>query len=125
MKITDGLLGEHALFYQIFDSLEEVMDEAASPIEIQRAFDAIRLAILSHAALEDEVLFANVARSGAEAGIISVMRAEHREIDGLTNAVARAGTLEEARGAARRLLDLLRVSQHRCAKIFVWPGLRQ
>ncbi len=111
MKITDGLLGEHAIFYQLFDGLDEVLDRAAVPGEIQRSFEAIVPAILSHAKLEDEELFSKIGRG--DAGIIAVMRSEHREIETVAMGISRATTLAQARDAGRRLLDLLRDHFHR------------
>jgi hemerythrin-like domain-containing protein len=106
MKITDGLLGEHAIFYQLFDALDDVLDRATSSGEIQRAFDAVTPAILSHAELEDEQLFSQIGRG--EAGIIAVMRSEHREIETVARGLSRTTTLAQTQSDARRLLDMLR-----------------
>lgn len=111
MKITDALLGEHALFYQLFDALDDVLDQAATTGEILRAFDVLRAAVLSHATLEDEALFSHVGRG--DAGIISIMRAEHREIETIAMGITRAKTIDEARSGGRALLDLLRDHFHR------------
>lgn len=108
MKITDGLLGEHALFYQLFEALEDVMSSASTPEEIHRAFEPVGRGILSHAAIENDILFTAIARGGSENGITAAMRAEHREIETLSSAVSRARSLDEARRAAQQLIDLLR-----------------
>jgi hemerythrin-like domain-containing protein len=112
MKIIDGLLGEHALFHSTFDGLEHVLSEATSAIEIQRAVETLAPGILSHAALEDELLLPAIA-AHIPNGPTQVMRAEHREIDALTAQIARAGSLEEARDCGARLLDLLRDHFHK------------
>lgn len=108
MKITDGLLGEHALFYSLFDSIETVVQQASTALEIQRAFDAVRDAVLTHAAIEDELLLGDLGNGPAV-----VMRAEHHEIDTLATSISRARTVEEARELAGRLIDLLRDHFHK------------
>lgn len=108
MKITEGLLGEHALFYRLFDAIEEVMGGATSSVEIQRAFDVVRAGILSHAKLEEDVLFESLGPAAPGAGLLSVMRAEHKEIDSLAMAITRAKTVEEARMVGDRLIGVLR-----------------
>lgn len=106
MKITDGLLGEHALFYQLFDVLDDVIASASTPSTIQTAFQPLAAGVLSHAAIENDILFS--ALGNGEGGITTAMRAEHREIEALVGAVSKARTLDEVRVAARQLLDLLR-----------------
>lgn len=111
MKITDGLLGEHALFYQLFDALEDALDAATRPEDIQHAFEPVAAGVLSHATVENDVLF--TALGNGEGGIATAMRAEHREIENLAQAVARARTLDEAKTSGRHLIDLLREHFHR------------
>jgi hemerythrin-like domain-containing protein len=108
MKITDGLLGEHALFYQLFDALEDVMSNASSAEDIQRAFAPLSRGVLSHATIENDILFTAIAQGGSENGITAAMRTEHREIEALSNAISKTRTLDEAHSAGQSLLDLLR-----------------
>lgn len=109
MKITDGLLGEHALFYALFDSVERVLADAQSVTEIRHAFEVIAEGIVSHANLEEELLFPALDAQGP----LRVMRAEHQEIEELVQAIAGAKSREDARDIGTRLLDVLREHFHK------------
>lgn len=79
MKITDALLGEHAIFYLLFDELERLVGNDA-PLEVQRALArTIGHALLSHAKLENELLFPAL----GDIPPVQVMRREHDSIDAL------------------------------------------
>lgn len=108
MKITQGLLGEHALSYALFDQVEAIAEDAKSLGEIATVESLLSSAVLSHAALEDEVLFPALVERGQAEGPLDVMRAEHKEIELLAIAVRSSLTLEEARETLFRLLDVLR-----------------
>lgn len=108
MKITEGLLGEHALSYALFDQVESIADGAKSLQELVAAESLLSSAVMSHASLEDEVLFPALVERGHAEGPLDVMRAEHKEIELLAGAVRASLTLEEAREVMYRLLDTLR-----------------
>jgi iron-sulfur cluster repair protein YtfE (RIC family) len=108
MKITEGLLGEHALSYSLFDQVERITDDAKSLEELIGAESLLSSAVLSHAALEDEVLFPALVERGQAEGPLDVMRAEHKEIELLAAAVRASMTLEEAKEVMFRLIDTLR-----------------
>jgi iron-sulfur cluster repair protein YtfE (RIC family) len=108
MKITEGLLGEHALSQALFDRVEAIADDAQTLAELVLAASVLSSAVLSHAQLEDEVLFPALAEGGQVEGPLNVMRAEHKEIELLAAAVSSSVTLEEAREVVLRLLDVLR-----------------
>jgi regulator of cell morphogenesis and NO signaling len=108
MHITDALLGEHAVLYALFDRIDELLDDAGSARELAIAMDLVRPALVSHAKLEDELLFPELSRSGASNGPLPVMSSEHKQIDEL---LARVGTLEDLevmRTTVASLLDFVR-----------------
>ncbi|MCC6665878.1 MAG: hemerythrin domain-containing protein [Polyangiaceae bacterium] len=108
MKITEGLLGEHALSYALFDQVEAATDDAASLGEVTALGRVLSRAVASHMALEHDVLFPALIERGHEGGALDVMRADHKEIELLAAAVSAAATLEEGRGVLLRLLYTLR-----------------
>lgn len=108
MKITEGLLGEHALSYAIFDQVEVTAENARSLAEIAAIGRVVAGAVASHMELEDEVLFPALIERGQSDGALDVLRAEHLEIELLNGAVSASTTLEEGRGVLLRLLYTLR-----------------
>ena len=107
MRITDALLGEHAVFYAQLDHLEgELADDV--PLEaVRRHAGMLAAALEGHARLEDELLLdaASEEAGGREEGPLAVMRREHREIEEL---------LDDARSVpdAARARDLLLEAVH-------------
>jgi hemerythrin-like domain-containing protein len=82
MKITDALLGEHAIIYRL---LSHIAGQAES-WTVAQAHDAGKLlteALASHAQIEDELLFvAMEPYIAAQQGPLAVMRMEHAAIEG-------------------------------------------
>jgi hemerythrin superfamily protein len=79
MKITDALLGEHAVFYALFDELERIADSDAPLAAKQVLVRVIGHVLLSHAKVEDELLFPAL----GELPPVRVMRADHEELERL------------------------------------------
>lgn len=99
MRITDALLGEHGAFYAQFDRLEGLRDGTPAP-EVREQAALLAAALVTHAHLEDELLFDRLRAEGGDAGLLETMEEEHRTI---------AGHLERAQGsgdAARALAEL-------------------
>ncbi len=107
MKITDGLLGEHALFYPLFDRAAALGLEAGSVEEVRLAMALIAPAIESHAELEDDLLFPALARAGIGEEPLRVMAAEHTEISAMIRATLRETDITEAKNSLLGILDLL------------------
>ncbi len=107
MKITDALLGEHGLFYVMFEHLQQVAQDAKTTEQVAAAFGPIAAAILAHAQTEEEQLFPALEAAGLSNGPLSVMRAEHQEIDRLVLGIPSAKSLDEAKAGLRSLLSLL------------------
>lgn len=108
MKLTDALLGEHGLFYVMFEHLEQAAQRATSTEQLAAAFGPIAAAILAHAQTEEEQLFPALEAVGLREGPLSVMRAEHAEIDRLVLGIPGSKTLDDAKDGVRSLLALLR-----------------
>lgn len=100
MRITDALLGEHGAFYAQFERIE-AMPDGAPVAEVREQATLLAAALVSHAQLEDELLFARMLAAGGNPGLLGTMEEEHQVI---------AGHLERAQGTAdgRRALAELR-----------------
>ncbi|MHA2621555.1 MAG: hemerythrin domain-containing protein [bacterium JZ-2024 1] len=81
MKITDGLLGEHAVFYAQFTRLGASLDSEGPVPEWKAYVSLIASALEPHAQMEEEIFF-KVLESflPSDAGPLAVMRSEHDEI---------------------------------------------
>lgn len=85
MKLTDALRGEHGVFYAQFDHLEQAVP-AVEDLAILKAQAAmLASALATHAQLEEELLFRALDPHIGEMGPLSIMRADHEQIEeGLT-----------------------------------------
>ena len=79
MKLTDALLGEHGLFYALF---EELKTKLAQGDDVRPLMDAIGTTLEQHAQIEERMLFPALDPHIGEMGPLAVMRDEHRQIDG-------------------------------------------
>lgn len=112
MKITDALYGEHGPLYALLAHCERSATqwELADLLLAGRCVEA---ALLSHASVEDELLFAALAARMPAGGPVDVMRGEHEAID------ATLAALHEAtdEGAARRaVLQVVHLARDHFAK---------
>lgn len=100
MRITDALLGEHGAFYAQFERIE-AMPDGAPVAEVREQATLLTAALVSHAQIEDELLFARMLAAGGNAGLLATMEEEHQVI---------AAHLKRAQGTAdgRRALAELR-----------------
>ncbi|MEB2311009.1 MAG: hemerythrin domain-containing protein [Sorangiineae bacterium] len=106
MRITDALLGEHGVFYALFDQLEASLAEVGTARELAVAVELLRAALVSHARLEDELLFPELRGEGE--GSSPGGRSESHEIDGLLGRVVAMTDIEAMRAAVSSLLELMR-----------------
>jgi hemerythrin-like domain-containing protein len=113
MKITDALLGEHGAFYAQFDRLEQVLPHAASAGEVREQAGLLAAALVSHARLEDEVLFRRMAQAGGDPGLLRTMEDEHGEIAAL---LARAQVTADLEAARSILLEAVALARDHFAK---------
>jgi hemerythrin-like domain-containing protein len=109
VKLTDALLGEHGVFYVLFNHIEEIADIEGPLAQIRGATTVLEAMVDSHATLEDELLFsALVPHLGTDSGPLAVMRTEHEEMARLLEQIEDADDtdqivlwIEEALSAAR------------------------
>lgn len=102
MKIIDALLGEHGAFYAQFARLEEAIPHATSVAEIREQAALLAAALVTHASLEDSLLFDRMRKGGADSGFLDAMEEEHRSIAEL---LTRAQGSQDASVARDELLD--------------------
>ncbi len=103
MKITDALYGEHGLFYSLFDEMKLIAEESEDVAELRGAAKLLAGVLISHAKLEDEVLFPRLDAGGP----VAVMRVEHDQIDRLALDLCRAKDAQELRARLESLLSLV------------------
>ena len=108
MRITEALHAEHATLYAQLDFLARAA--AASPGAAEaRAYAAILGAALrSHADLEDELLFAELERQLGAMGQLTVMRAEHEELQATLELLSELCGDQDPAPLLRRLVDVAR-----------------
>ena len=114
MKITDTLKDEHRILRARLDRLEQLLDAGAPLAGLRTAAALLSGALLSHAHLEDDLLFpALESHMGAGNGPLTVMRAEHEEIErGLAALSARQSAAE----VRETLAQVLQVARQHFAK---------
>jgi hemerythrin-like domain-containing protein len=108
MKLTDALLGEHGAFYALFDEIESLASVAGTHTQVQSATAVLNALVMSHASLEDQLLFATLEPHLGGTGPLEVMREEHEEIERALDRIEDATTLEEAADLVRSALTLAR-----------------
>ncbi len=89
MKLTDALLGEHAVFYGLFEHVRETAANSDDATEIRGAVAALDKLLLSHANIEEELLFSRLDPHLGQMGPLTVMRDEHRRVEELLGAAMR------------------------------------
>lgn len=113
MKITEALLGEHGVFYALFDHLEQAVPAADSLALVQSQAALLTAALATHAGLEDELLFSALDPHLGQMGPLAVMRMEHDEIENTLGQVQEARDLTQAQ---RLVLHAVRVAREHFAK---------
>ncbi len=108
VKLTDALLGEHGVFYALFDQIEAVTSTATSVVQIQQATVALSAVILSHAKLEEELLFPALEMHIGTTGPLAVMRSEHDQIEQALQQIEAAQNLDDGADCVARALSILR-----------------
>jgi len=107
LTITDALYGEHGPLYALFGHLEESAPrwELADLLLAGRCLEA---ALLSHAKVEDDLLFPAVEARMPPGGPAAQMRLEHEEIDAELTRLRNADTEAEGRRALATAIALAR-----------------
>jgi hemerythrin-like domain-containing protein len=113
VKITDALLGEHGAFYAQFDRLEEQLPGCRDVAEVREQAALLASALVSHARMEDELLFAAMARALADPGLLDAMETEHGDI---ADRLSRAQGTADLTLARNELLEAVSMSRDHFAK---------
>ena len=108
VKLTDALLGEHGVFYALFDQIEAVTAAATSVAQIQGATVTLSAVILSHAHLEEELLFPALETHMGRTGPLAVMRTEHDEIKDALRQIEEAQNFDDGADCVAHALSILR-----------------
>lgn len=106
MKITDALLGEHAVLHDLFGHLRNTAKASENIDEIRAAVAVVDRLLLSHARIEEELLFPRLDPHFGQMGPLVVMRSEHRGIDDLLAAARGETDLAALKTLIGRLLEL-------------------
>lgn len=107
MKITDALIGEHAVIYPLLDELARCAFETAG--EARGQARVLTAALGSHARIEDELLFDPLEQHlGSGAGPLAAMRQEHDEIEAMLARLCEIEEPVEARTTATRVTAVAR-----------------
>ncbi len=106
MKITDALLGEHAVLYDLFGHLRNTAVTSNDVAEIRAAVAVVDRLLLAHARIEEELLFPRLDPHLGQMGPLAVMRSEHHGIDDLLAAARGETDLVSLKSLIGRLLEL-------------------
>lgn len=106
MKLTDALLGEHAILYELFAYLDETISNSDDPRHIRGAVSVLERLLVSHARIEEDLLFPRLEPHLGEMGPLAVMRAEHSRIDGLLDAARQEQDVAALKSLIGELLTL-------------------
>ena len=109
MLITDALLGEHGVFYLLFQDIEQALPTLDSPAALRNRIAPLALSLEAHASLEDELLFTALEpHLGTQGGPLAVMRHEHDQIVSLLERIPSAPDLVQARALAAQMIEVSR-----------------
>ena len=109
MLITDTLLGEHAIFHLLLGHIEQSLHALDSISGLKDRIAAFAFVLESHAALEDELLFAALEpHLSAQGGPLAIMRMEHAQITELLGQIESTVSLEEGRARVAQMIQVTR-----------------
>ena len=108
MKITDAFLGEHGVFYAQFNHLEQALNSNESLDQIKSMVAMLAAGLVSHAHLEDELLFNALDNTPAGTGPVPIMRREHEVIDHALSGVQEMNDPGQVHKLIKSTLELAR-----------------
>lgn len=108
MNIIDAFLGEHGAFNALFNTIEKLADTGGDLAQIESATAVLATEVISHAALEEELLFPALEAHLANHELIVEMRGEHDEIKAGLARIEEARDIQEAVDAVRQTLGIAR-----------------
>jgi iron-sulfur cluster repair protein YtfE (RIC family) len=108
VKITELLMGEHGVFYAMFEHMAKTTPSAGLD-EIKSSAALLIAALASHAHLEDDAVFRSLEPFlGTQGGPLAVMRMEHDEIEGTLLRIPGVTEVEEARRMTFHVIEVAR-----------------
>ncbi|MFV1859340.1 MAG: hemerythrin domain-containing protein [Anaerolineales bacterium] len=113
MNLTDALRGEHGVFYAQFTHLEQTVPSVEELAVLKSQAAMLAAALATHAQLEEELLFRALDPHLGEGGPLSMMRAEHEEIE---QALAQIPGLVDLAETQRRVLHVVEFARQHFAK---------
>ena len=109
MLITDALLGEHGVFYLLFQDIEKALPALDSVAALQNRVAPLAFSLEAHASLEDELLFTALEpHLGTQGGPLAVMRMEHDQIVNLLERIPSVPDLAQGRVLAAQMIEVSR-----------------
>lgn len=108
MRLTDALLGEHAVIYALLDHVEQELPALEVLADVQRVTRMLAAALVSHARVEDRMLFSALEVHLGSEGPLAVMRQEHVELEAAIEDIASAATCAAAAERLRYALEVTR-----------------
>lgn len=109
VKLTDALLGEHAVLYALCDYMRDTVLSRENAEDTREAVAVLERLLSSHARIEEDLLFPRLEDYLGPAGPLAVMRDEHRRIDEVLEAASKAGDSESLKILVRQLLDMVHI----------------
>ena len=106
MKLTDALRGEHAVLYELFAYLDETIGKSDDMRDLRGAVSVVERLLVSHARIEEDLLFPRLEPHIGQMGPLAVMRAEHSRIDGLLEAARQEDDVAALKSLIGQLLQL-------------------
>jgi hemerythrin-like domain-containing protein len=108
MKITEAFLGEHGVFYAQFELLDQAMNSTERLDHIKAMVAMLAAGLVSHARLENELLFAPLDQTPLGTGPVPIMKREHEVIDHALTGVQQMDDEAQVKKLIRSTLDLAR-----------------
>jgi len=106
MKITDALLGEHAMLYALFTHIRHQISEERSVEQLHTAVDILENQLWTHAQMEEQHLFPSLEPHLGQMGPLAVMKAEHQDIDAFLSSAKTEDDPERLKSLIEDLITL-------------------
>ena len=104
MDVTDTLLGEHGVFYLLMEQLDEATGRLDTVDALRTAAEPLMLSLISHAKIEEEVVFATLEKRIGLQGPIACLQDEHEKMDANIRRLFRVDEVDALRTAIREIL---------------------
>ncbi len=108
MKLIDALLGEHAMLYALFDSVESLAGQATTMSEVQGLASLLNTQVSTHSKLEEELLDPALEPHMGVDGPLAMMNEEHRGIRRALNRIERAKDVKSGVDYIHAAINLVR-----------------